>query len=419
MNVNNNCNAIYNFLQMEIQENKYVPELKKLSLKCKNVINKNELMNFVQSQGAIAQLKNKISKINKAKIESQIFNQETLEFINTLLSSLSEIEEGSKVNGPGYKSLEDVEQIIKFPPQQTFNFQIFISKVLEEKEAGQSLFSTLMESEENNQIFDQFITLIHDQEIELNNNEQQLLYSFAFSVQRFEYLFLNKNQVDAKLLLFLKLCQENCCLSKGGLIKKENYLEKHAAASNTVKEKSAFEDWKQTYAYIQSLAESKATINWSDVSQINKMLTKSKPNASDVSDLVVTGGSLGLNMFCPTSFLHQNIEKFDSWLQEALKDCDKGYISPILLASQAYQRIVSLHPFHDGNGRTGRLVMDLILLRYDIIPPNLTDEDVTSGIVFSLNCSSRLNPEDFLGMVVRKIYETKEEFYTIDKSTNL
>ena len=36
---------------------------------------------------------------------------------------------------------------------------------------------------------------------------------------------------------------------------------------------------------------------------------------------------------------------------------------PVALAAQAHHRMVAIHPFIDGNGRTARLVMNLILMR--------------------------------------------------------
>lgn len=38
---------------------------------------------------------------------------------------------------------------------------------------------------------------------------------------------------------------------------------------------------------------------------------------------------------------------------------------PVLFAAQAHERLVTIHPFIDGNGRTARLLMNLILLQKD------------------------------------------------------
>ena len=37
---------------------------------------------------------------------------------------------------------------------------------------------------------------------------------------------------------------------------------------------------------------------------------------------------------------------------------------PVLLAAEMHERLVTIHPFIDGNGRTARLLMNLILLRH-------------------------------------------------------
>ena len=48
--------------------------------------------------------------------------------------------------------------------------------------------------------------------------------------------------------------------------------------------------------------------------------------------------------------------KFIKWLQESKK------LNPVELASEAHYRLVTIHPFIDGNGRTARLLMNWILL---------------------------------------------------------
>lgn len=39
-------------------------------------------------------------------------------------------------------------------------------------------------------------------------------------------------------------------------------------------------------------------------------------------------------------------------------------LHPVELAAEMHERIVTIHPFIDGNGRTSRLVMNLILFQY-------------------------------------------------------
>ena len=50
---------------------------------------------------------------------------------------------------------------------------------------------------------------------------------------------------------------------------------------------------------------------------------------------------------------------------------------PIILATEAHLRFVSIHPFDDGNGRLSRLLMTLVLGKFGYLPcvikPALSD----------------------------------------------
>ena len=46
------------------------------------------------------------------------------------------------------------------------------------------------------------------------------------------------------------------------------------------------------------------------------------------------------------------------------------HLHPVLLAAEMHERLVSLHPFIDGNGRTARLLMNLILLQHGYVIAN-------------------------------------------------
>ncbi len=45
-------------------------------------------------------------------------------------------------------------------------------------------------------------------------------------------------------------------------------------------------------------------------------------------------------------------------------ETEKERMHPVLLAAEMHERLVTIHPFIDGNGRTARLLMNLILLRH-------------------------------------------------------
>jgi len=62
------------------------------------------------------------------------------------------------------------------------------------------------------------------------------------------------------------------------------------------------------------------------------------------------------------------MEEFVSWLQTT-KD------NPLILAVDAHLKLVSIHPFVDGNGRTARLLMNLLLMQVGYPPAIIQKEE--------------------------------------------
>jgi fido (protein-threonine AMPylation protein) len=63
------------------------------------------------------------------------------------------------------------------------------------------------------------------------------------------------------------------------------------------------------------------------------------------------------------------MKDFDRWY-----NANKDTLHPIELAALAHQRLVSIHPFFDGNGRVCRAVMDWILQSHGYPPPVYFDK---------------------------------------------
>lgn len=59
----------------------------------------------------------------------------------------------------------------------------------------------------------------------------------------------------------------------------------------------------------------------------------------------------------------------------------------LALAFEAHQRLVSIHPFNGGNGRTSRLLMNYVQRYYDQPP-----DDCLPGRPAGLFCRSRTKP---------------------------
>jgi Fic family protein len=64
------------------------------------------------------------------------------------------------------------------------------------------------------------------------------------------------------------------------------------------------------------------------------------------------------------SELTTSMDKFISWLNSE----HASYLHPIVVAATAHYELVKIHPFTDGNGRTSRLLMNTILMKYGFPP---------------------------------------------------
>jgi Fic family protein len=86
-------------------------------------------------------------------------------------------------------------------------------------------------------------------------------------------------------------------------------------------------------------------------------------------------------------------------------------IHPVLLAAQMHERLVTIHPFIDGNGRTARLVMNLILAMHGY-PLAILKGDQNSRLAYFKaleNVQVNGNPESFYELIIEALTHTLEE----------
>jgi Fic family protein/DNA-binding XRE family transcriptional regulator len=73
----------------------------------------------------------------------------------------------------------------------------------------------------------------------------------------------------------------------------------------------------------------------------------------------------------PQPFLvKKQMEELVDWYKQ-----NKTNIHPVILAAEMHERLVTIHPFIDGNGRTSRLLMNLILLSSGFVIANIKGDN--------------------------------------------
>jgi Fic family protein len=68
----------------------------------------------------------------------------------------------------------------------------------------------------------------------------------------------------------------------------------------------------------------------------------------------------------PPFLVAKQMEDYFIWYRK-----NKKLMHPVLLAAEMHEKLVTIHPFIDGNGRTARLLMNLILLQHGFVIANI------------------------------------------------
>ena len=87
----------------------------------------------------------------------------------------------------------------------------------------------------------------------------------------------------------------------------------------------------------------------------------------------------------------------------------------IVYAAAAHARIVTTHPFIDGNGRVGRLLMNLLLMRYGFPIAVITKEDRTR-YYDALEQSQATDLSPFISLVAESVQESLEQWVSAAES---
>ncbi|NIK15884.1 Fic family protein [Saccharococcus thermophilus] len=109
----------------------------------------------------------------------------------------------------------------------------------------------------------------------------------------------------------------------------------------------------------------------------------------------------------PVHFLHVQ-EKMNQLLEWYEKN--KAVLHPVELAARFHFQLVSIHPFADGNGRTARLVMNLILMQHGY-PPAIVKTDSRLDYYEALEKAMvEGNEESFILLIISCVEESLKQY---------
>lgn len=167
----------------------------------------------------------------------------------------------------------------------------------------------------------------------------------------------------------------------------------------------------EAIAYIKHLIDKNTTLNEREVLSIHNLILRGI-NPEDAGryrrvQVMIKGSSY----MPPQPFLvSKEMEAFFIWFET-----NKNTLHPIVLAAELHERLVTIHPFIDGNGRTSRLIMNLILLQNGYVIANIKgDYDSRMQYYNALETAqTKNNKDDFLLFIAQIEKESLERYLEI------
>lgn len=167
----------------------------------------------------------------------------------------------------------------------------------------------------------------------------------------------------------------------------------------------------EAIAFIKDLMQRKSPINEREVLSIHNLILRGIHPEDAGRYRKVQVMIKGSTHMPPQPYMvAKEMEDFYIWYET-----NKNKVHPIILAAEMHERLVTIHPFIDGNGRTSRLLMNLILLQNGYIIANIKgDYETRMRYYQALETAQTMNnKEDFLLFVATIEKESLERYLNI------
>ena len=128
----------------------------------------------------------------------------------------------------------------------------------------------------------------------------------------------------------------------------------------TIKETLEIINLNEAYDYMQNLAIKKQPIRNEDIRNLNRIATlttiQPQEEAGKYHNIDVYPYGSESRPYAHFYEIPEKMQQLQAWSNEA-----QDKLHPVQYATDLHQKFVTIHPFKDGNGRTARLLMNLVL----------------------------------------------------------
>ena len=157
--------------------------------------------------------------------------------------------------------------------------------------------------------------------------------------------------------------------------------------------------------YVRELARQRTSLTEYDVRNLHRLVVqRSRPDIAgryaDLARYVRT--DVGRHTFPSPAEIPALMGDFSRWLGAAPETPETAFT--------AHRRLVEIHPFNDGNGRTARLVMNLVLIRGGYPPLAVRPEDRPAYIRALQRAQAGQGSESFDRLLFERLDATLGEY---------
>jgi Fic family protein/plasmid maintenance system antidote protein VapI len=231
--------------------------------------------------------------------------------------------------------------------------------------------------------------------IKLNQFRQFDSFRIAQALE-LEYTF-ESNRIEGNTLTL----RETDLVINEGLTISGKSMREHLEAINHV----------EAIAYIKQLMERNFPLNERELLSVHNLILRGIIPEDAGRYRRVQVMIKGSSHMPPQPFIvAKEMEDYFIWYEE-----NKSKMHPVVLAAEMHERLVTIHPFIDGNGRTSRLIMNLILLQNGYVIANIKgDYETRMNYYKTLEAAQTSNnKEDFLLFIAQVEKECLERYINI------
>nr|WP_294861743.1 Fic family protein [uncultured Fluviicola sp.] len=115
----------------------------------------------------------------------------------------------------------------------------------------------------------------------------------------------------------------------------------------------------------------------------------------------------------PAPYLvEKQMEDYFIWYER-----NRSLLHPVVLAAEMHERLVTIHPFIDGNGRTSRLIMNMILLQHGFVIANIKGDNTSRYAYYEAldEVQASGNKDSFIRFIAEIEKQSLERYLSILK----